>query len=393
VSIFRLVRRNLWRHPIRAMLTFGFAALALFLFVFLRSAVTTLDAATKAAAANRIAVQSATSLFVYMPESYWGKIRTVEGVESVSPWVWFGGYYQDPENFFAQFAVDLPTHLEQYTEAIVPAAEKAELLADRTGCLVGHELAEKYGWKVGDRIPILSNIYSRPGGAAWEFTLRAVYRSDRANFDNKTMFFHWEYLKEMRRGLREEGYVVGEQDVGVYMTQVAEGHDPEAVIAAVDALFENGPQRTATQTEAAFQAQFASMLGNIPTFLGLIGSAVLFAIFFSVLNTAGMAGRERSRDVGILKALGFGDRLAAGMLLLESMLVVGVGGVLGVLSGWASAPYFRDKVAVFMPNYQVEGRTLVLGLLLAIGIGFVGGLLPAIRLARLRTVNTLRQEA
>ena len=393
MSIFRLVRRNLWRHPIRAMLTFGFAALALFLFVFLRSAVTTLDAATKAAAANRIAVQSATSLFVYMPESYWGKIQGVAGVESVSPWVWFGGYYQDPENFFAQFAVDMPTHLDQYPEAIVAAAERADVIGDRTGCLVGYELADKYGWKIGDRVPILSNIYTRPGGAAWEFTLRAVYRSNRPNFDNKTLFFHWEYLKEMRRFLREEGYSVGEQDVGVYMTKVKDGHDPEAVIEAIDALFENGPQRTATQTEAAFQAQFASMLGNIPTFLGLIGGAVVFAIFFSVLNTAGMAGRERSRDVGILKALGFRDGLAAGMLLLESMLVVGVGGVVGVLLGWASAPYFRDKVAVFMPNYDVEGGTLLLGLGLAVAIGFVGGLVPAIRLARLRTVNTLRQEA
>jgi putative ABC transport system permease protein len=393
VSILRLVHRNLWRHPIRSILTFGFAVLALFLFVFLRSAVTTLDSATKAAAANRIAVQSATSLFVYMPEAYWGKIRQVPGVESVSPWVWFGGYYQDPKNFFAQFAVDLPTHVDQYPEAVIPPEQRRELMADRQGCLVGYELAEKYGWKPGDRIPILSNIYSRPGGLAWEFTLRAVYRSDRPNIDNKTMFFHWEYLKEMRRGLRAEGYVVGDQDVGVYMTKVADGHDPEAVISSVDALFENGPQKTRTQTEAAFQAQFASMLGSLPTFLGLIGSAVLFAIFFSVLNTAGMAGRERSRDVGILKALGFRDGLAAGMLLLESMMVVGMGGVLGVLLGWASAPYFRDKVAVFMPNYNVEARTLVLGLLLAIGIGFVGGLVPAIRLARLRTVNTLRQEA
>jgi putative ABC transport system permease protein len=207
------------------------------------------------------------------------------------------------------------------------------------------------------------------------------------------MFFHWDYLKEMRRRIREEGYDIGEQDVGVYMTKVAEGYDAETVIASIDALFENGPQRTATQTEAAFQAQFASMLGNLPTFLGLIGGAVLFAIFFSVLNTAGMAGRERTRDVGILKALGFRDGLAAGMLLVESMMVVGLGGVIGVLLGWSSAPYFRDKVAVFMPNYLVESSTLLLGFGTALLIGFVGGLVPALRLARLRTVDTLREEA
>src|SRR5262245_15193077 len=135
------------------------------------------------------------------------------------------------------------------------------------------------------------------------------------------------------------------------------------------------------------------MLGNIPALLGWIGGAVLFAIFFSVLNTAGMAGRERSRDTGILKALGFSDRTAAGMLLLECMLVVGLGGVIGALLGAGSAGYFRAQISIFMPNYQVEPRTMWLGVGIALAIGLVGGLVPAVRLARLRTVDVLRREA
>lgn len=393
MSLLKLVHRNLWRHPVRTCLTFGFSALALFLFVFLTSVVTTLDAATKAAATNRIAVQSAASLYVYMPESYRPKIEQVPGVETTCPWVWFGGYYQDPSNFFAQFAVDLATHLTQYPEVEVDAAQQRELLADRQGCLVGDELAEKFGWKVGDKIPILSNIYTVEKGKAWEFTLRATYHSRKPNIDNKTMFFHWDYLKEMRKALRAQGFEAGGQDVGVWMTKVKDGYDPEAVITAIDALFEAGPQRTRTQTEAAFQAQFASMLGNVPTFLGWIGGAVLFAIFFSVMNTAGMAGRERSRDAGILKALGFKDRLAGGMLLLESMAVVGVGGVTGAVLAWAAAPSFRDQFAQFLPNYFVGTPTLLLGIGIALFIGLAGGFFPAARLTRLRTVAVLRQEA
>lgn len=393
MSLSRLVRRNLWRHPVRTVLTFGFSALALFLFVFLTSVVTTLSAATKAAATNRIAVQSAASLYVYMPESYRQKIEQVPGVESTCPWVWFGGYYQDPRNFFAQFAVDLAVHVDQYPEAVVDPGEREALLADRLGCLVGQELADQYGWKLGDRIPILSNIYTLGDKRAWEFTLRATYRSTKPNIDNKTMFFHWDYLKEMRAGLRAQGFEAGGQDVGVWMTKVRDGFDPEAVIEAIDALFAAGPQRTRTQTEAAFQAQFASMLGNVPTFLGWIGGAVLFAIFFSVLNTAGMAGRERSRDAGILKALGFPDRLAGGMLLLESMAVVGVGGVVGATLAWAAAPEFRQVFAQFLPNYFVADETLLLGVGIALLIGFLGGLLPALRLVRLRTVTVLREGA
>jgi putative ABC transport system permease protein len=393
LSLFQLVRRNLWRHPIRTALTFAFSALALFLFVFLRSAVTTLDAAARSAATNRLAVQSSVSLYVYMPEWYRGKIEQVKGVESVDPWVWFGGTYQKPENFFAQFAVDLPTHIRQYPELVIDPEQMKTLLATRTGCLVGYEEAEKFGWKVGDKVPIMSSIYSLGRGQAWDFTLCAIYRSTRENLDNKTMFFHWDYLQEMRKKLREQGYDATGQDVPVFMTKVAPGFDPETVLAAIDNVFDAGPMRTRTQTEAAFQAQFASMLGNLPVLLAWIGGAILFAIFFSVLNTAGMAGRERARDAGILKALGFRDRMAAGMLLLECMLVVGLGGVVGALLGWASDAFFRDHVSDMMPGYHAESRTVLLGVGIALAIGLVGGLVPAWRLAKLRTVDVLRRDA
>jgi putative ABC transport system permease protein len=391
VTLFTLVRRNVWRHPVRSALTFLFATLALFLFVFLRSAVTTLDSAAKAAATNRLAVQSYVSLFVYMPYSYRARIAKVEGVESVGIWNWFGGFYQERKNMFAQFATPMRTTFEQFPEIVVPPEQVEELMVDRQGALVGRALAEKYDWKVGQRVPLIATIYSFQ--KTWDFNVRAIYRSTRPNIDDSTMFFHWEYMQELRDRYKAEGNDLGEQDVGVFWVKVKDGHDPHRVIEAVDALFENGPQRVRTQTEAVFQAQFASMFGGLPTFLAWIGGAVVFAIFFSVLNTAQMAARERARDVGVLKALGFRDGTAGRLLLVESMLVVGLGGMLGVALGWLSGPAFRGMFGFILPNYHVEPGTLVAGCLLALAIGFVGGVLPAFRLARLRPVAVLREEA
>lgn len=393
VGFARLVRRNVMRHPLRAAITFLFSALALFLFVFLRSAVTTLDSAAKAAATNRVVVQSAVSLFVYMPESYRGKIAAVEGVQSIDSWNWFGGWYRDRSNFFAQFAVNMDVLLEQFPEIVIPEEEKAALLSDRRGCLVGRELAEKFGWKVGDRIQILTSIYAFPDDSAWEFDVRAIYRSTRPNIDEQTLFFHWPYFEEGREKIRRWGRWPAGQDVSIFFLRVKDGHPPERVIEDVERLYENGPQRVRVQTEAAFQAQFVSMYGNVPTLLSWIGSAILFAIFFSVLNASQMAARERARDVGVLKALGFSDALSARLLLAEAMSVVGAGGLVGVVLGGLSEDLFRRLFGFILANYHVDPATLAVGAVLAVLIGLVGGILPALRLYRLKTVDVLREEA
>jgi putative ABC transport system permease protein len=388
VTTSLLVWRNLWRHPARAVLTFLFAALALFLFVFLRSVVTTLDAAVKFAASNRLATQSAVSLFIHLPESYRQRIATVEGVESVSPWTWFGAHHRDPSEFFAQFAVDLDVLFRQYGEVVVPDDQREALLSDRQGALVGAELASQFGWKVGDRVPLVPHIYQLPGGGSWEFNVRAIYRSTKPNVDEKTMFFHDTYFREVVR------HGIGDIGIGanIYMVKVAPGFRSEDVAAAIDAAYENGPQRTRTQTEAAFQAQFVSMMGNIPVFLGLIGGAVIFAIFFSVLNTSQMAARERSREVGILKALGFRDALAGRLLVAESMFLVGAGGLVGLAVGLLTTPFFRRMFGTQVPNYFVHETTIALALVVSLAIGLVGGLFPALRLKRLRPVQVFREE-
>ena len=393
MSLFLLVRRNLWRHPIRSFLTFGFAVLALFLLVFLRSAVTTLETAARSAAKNRIVVQSATSLFVYMPMNYREKLAAIPGVEAASPWNWIGGFYQEPQNRPAQFATDLATTLAIYPELEIVKGSMKDLMDDQQGTIVGQDLASQYGWEIGKRVPIIQTIYAKEAGEAWAFNIRAIYKSSNPAFDDKTMFFHWKYFQEKRDALRREGYTSEGQDIGVFMTKVKEGFDPNAVIAAIDARFADDVQRTSTQTEAAFQAQFASMLGNVPLFLSWIGAAILAAIFFSVLNTTGMAARERSRDVGVLKALGFRDGVASRMLLFESILLIGGGGLIGTILGWYSVPIFRQMFGFLFPNYHVRPDTILLAVGVALAIGLLGGIVPAWRLRRLRTVDVLRDGA
>jgi putative ABC transport system permease protein len=328
------------------------------------------------------------SLFIQLPLPYRPRIASVEGVESVSPWTWFGAWHRDESEFFAQFAVDLAVLFDQYPEVVVPEEQKARVLSERRGALVGSDLADQFGWKVGDLVPLTSRIYPPVGGGAWEFEVSAIYESTKPNIDEKTMFFHDEYFQEM---IRES---LGDVAAGanVYMVKMAPGYRSEDVAAAIDAIYEGGPQRTRTQTEQAFQAQFVSMMGNIPVFLAWIGGAVLFAIFFSVLNTSQMSARERSRDVGILKALGFRDAFTGRLLLLESVVMVGAGGIVGTFLGLVSQPMFRRMFGTQVPNYFVAPATVLVAVAVALAIGVFGGFFPALRLARLRPVDVFRQE-
>lgn len=389
---FRLVFKNLFATrfiALRSLLTLASLVVAIFLLCFLTALVHSLEAGARAASSNRLIVQSAVSLFVDLPLSYQAKIEGVEGVVpgSTTKFNWFGGYYRDPSNFFGQFGVDPGRFLEIYPEVQIVKGDKSAWLRNRTGCVIGSSLARRFGWKVGDQVPLIGTIYSRQG--AWEFQVEGIYHSKSASVDNSTLFFDFEYLRESL----ESGAARGPKGCGVYTIKLEPGARPEGVMAAVDGLFANGPQRVQTTTEAEFQRQFVSMMGNIPQFIASIGGGVLFAIVLAVLNTMLMAGRERTRDLGILKALGFTDATAFLLLLLESLLLCGLGGLMGVgLAVW-SEPMFLQALGTFFPGYRVTPQIAGMGLALALATGLVAGIVPAWRASKLRTVDALRMEA
>jgi putative ABC transport system permease protein len=385
---WKLLFRNVTGHPLRALLTIGSVAVAVFLVCFLHAVTSGLSRTLGAAASNRLVVQSAVSLFVDLPLAYQQKMAAVPGVEAICKFQWFGGRYeQDKGGFFAQFGIDADMFLGSYPEMSVSQGSYADFARQRTACVVGEGLAQQYGWQVGQTVPITGTIFVRTDGRPWEFTIAALYRSNSPAFDENSMYFHYDYLRESV----EQGGAEGPEGVGVYMLRIGKDTDPVAVQQAIDGMFENGPQRVQTTTEAEFNRQFISMLGDVPTLLQLVGGAVLFAIFFAVLNTMMMAGRERTRDLGVMKALGFGDRTAGLLLVGESLLVCGLGAALGIGTGLLLEKPFQAATMAFIPGFGFDRDTLLLGAGIALVVGAVSGLVPGLRAARLTTVQALRE--
>jgi putative ABC transport system permease protein len=384
MASFKLVLRNLLRRPLRSVLTILSLLVAIFLICGLRTLITTLTAGVEHADSRRLAVMSATGLFVELPMSYQAKIETVPGVEKTTKFQWFGGYFRSPKNFFAQFAVDPPAMVEMYPECQLEPAEREAFLRNRTSCIIGKDLATSFGWKVGDTIPIIGALHPHPRDQSWEFTVAGIYHSEVPNFDNRTLFFHWEYFEETLKG---SGVPT---NVAVFAIRSAPGADVPQVIADVEALFVNGPQRIDCATEAEFQRQFVQMVGNIPLFVGWIGSGVLIAILLACMNTMLMAMREQLSEIGILKSLGFTDGAMFRMLIVQSLVLCAIGGGLGLLIAKATESWIAEKLGAMFPGYAILPATFALGAAITVGLGLAAGIVPAFHASRLRVVEALR---
>ncbi len=385
---WKLLLRNITGHWLRSLLTFGSVAVVVFLISMLHAVHSGLDRTVAATAANRLQVQSAVSLFVDLPLAYQQKIAQVPGVETICKWQWFGGRYeQDKGGFFAQFAVDADVWGAIYPEMKIVEGSLEGFTKTRTACVVGRQLAAKYGWQVGQTVPILGTIFSRTDGKPWEFTIAGLYASSSASIDEQTMYFHFDYLRESL----EQRAAVGPEGVGLYALRLAAGVEPSGVQQAVDALFENGPQRTRTMTEAEFTRQFITMIGDLVNLLPLVGGAVVFAMFFAVLNTMLLAGRERTRDIGIMKALGFSNAQSAALLVVEAVLVCAIGALVGIALALGLESAIKPVVETRMPGFAIDHWTLVLGAGLALVTGLLSGLVPAWLAARQSAVGAMRE--
>jgi len=387
----RVVWKNLLRHPVRSVLTMGSLTVAVFLLSTLHTFVSALDATVEGSRDDRIIVQSAVSLFVPLPNTYQQRIEAVEGVEESCRWHWFGGYYEDPSNFFGQFACDQDTLLEVYPEIEIIAGSREDFETRRTACLIGTGLAERFGFEVGDTIPIISNIYQRTNRdeQAWQFDVAAIYDTQSPTIDKQTLYFHFDYLDE---GL-DTGAATGGRGTSTYTLNITEGADPVAVMSAIDLQFANGPIKTQSVPQAAFNKQFVSMWGNVPTFVGAIGLAVFAAVLLASVNTMLIAARQQTHDVGIMKALGFSDGAMCATLFAQSLLLSVLGGGFGLLLS-AGLPFLMagSPLEVWFPHVGLRPETLVLGTGAILLVGVLAGLFPALRALRLSPVSALRSE-
>ncbi len=380
MKFVRLVLANLMRAKRRTFLTAFSIAIALFLFCTLRTVITSFEASLRSADASRLVVRHAASLVFPLPLSYKERIAQVPGVTGVSYGNWFGGYYQNPKNQFAQFAVDVPTFFDLFPEMLLPQAEKDAFRSERVACIVGRGLAKKYGWKIGDKIPIIGTIF--PG--EWRLTLRGIYAGRTRDVDENTIFFHWDYVNESLPDVRKSL-------VGIYWVKVGSPDLAATVSRSVDAVFENSSQPTKTETEKAFQAGFISMIGNVQLLLTILGSAIVFAIMLVTINTMMMAARERTTEIAILKTIGFTDRLVLLLVGGEALLLSLLGGALGC--GFAALVFHESDFTAggFFPNFRVLPETIGLGLVLAAIMGVLSGIVPAVQAGRLKIANALRK--
>lgn len=387
----RVVWKNLWRHPVRSFLTAGSLAVAVFLLATLHAFIGALDASVEGSRDDRIIVQSAVSLFVPLPNTYQPRIEAVDGVEETCRWHWFGGYYQDPSNFFGQFACDQDTLLEVYPEIEVVEGSHENFLATRTSCLIGIGLSTRFGFQVGDTVPIISNIYQLDGdpSKAWEFEVAGIYDTQSPTIDKQTLYFHFDYLEE---GL-DSGAATGPRGTSTYTLNLSPDADPVGVMSAIDSQFAGGPLKTQSVPQAAFNKQFVSMWGNVPTFVSAIGLAVFGAVLLACVNTMLIAARQQTHDVGIMKALGFSDGAMCATLFAQSVVLSVVGGGIGMLAA-GSWPMLLagSPMEVFFPHVGLRAETLSIAIGATLLVGVLAGLFPALRALKLSPVAALRSE-
>jgi putative ABC transport system permease protein len=378
VRFLPLFLANLLRKKIRTILTLGSFAVALFLFGLLVAIRGAFTAGIDLAGADRLIVMHRASFIQPLPFAHKEKLAKIPGVRDVASMSWFGGVYRDPKNFFAQFAIEADAWPRVYPEFKVEPDQWRAFLADRAGCIVGEATAERFGWKIGDRIPLQGTIF--PG--AWEFNVRGIYTGSRPQDDTTQFWLHKEYLDE-------KAPVYWKGIVGWYVVRIANPDDAAQVAKAIDATFDNSTYPTRTQTERAFTAAFVKQMGNIEMIVLVVGSIVFFTLLLVAGNTMAIAVRERTGELAILKAVGFSDAFTLGVVLAESLFVAGLGGGIGILL--AKAFTSSGDPTGFLPAFFLPRSGVILGAAFAAVVGLAAGAIPAWSAMRLRVVDGLRR--
>lgn len=383
--LLRLLLKNAFRHKLRTGLTLIGLVVAICAFGLLRTIVDAWYAGVEASSSTRLVTRSSISLTFQLPLSYAQRIRAVEGVRAISWANWFGGVYITERNFFPQFAIDPASYLALYPEYLIADAEKLAFFRDRQGAVVGRGLAKKFGWQIGDPIPLRGTIY--PG--TWTFNLRAIYDGVDAKTDENQMFVHWSFINEsLRQSARRRA-----DAVGVYIVGIDEPNNAALISQRIDALFANSLAETLSETEKAFQLSFVSMSEAILVAIQAVSFIIVVIIMAVMANTMTMTARERLAEYATLKALGFPPAFVVGLLYGESLLIAGIGGVLGVAATLPLSAAFARATGTLFPVFQVSPLTMSLQLLAAAIVGIVAAAWPAWRMSRIDIVDGLRHVA
>ncbi len=376
-----LLWSSLWRKKIRTIFTLLSVFVAFVLFGLLMTIRGAFSFGVDIAGIDRLVLIHKVSLIMPLPVSYKERLAATEGVSLVSHQTWFGGVYQDPSNFFAQMVVEPEPFMKIYPEFKIPPDQVKAWLDDRQGAIVGVDLAKRFGWKIGDRIPIVGTIWQPEQGQVWEFNVVGMYDGDQG-VDKTQFFFRYDYLDENRRQ--------GEGLVGWYVVKIADPSQAQQMGAKFDSMFANSSAETKTTTEKGFVEGFAKQVGDIGSIMIAILVAVLFTMLLVAANTMAQSVRERTSEMGVLKTLGFSNGAILALVLGESVLIAVLGGSLGLAASWLIVQQ-GDPTNGMLPIFILPTRDVVAGAVLIVVLGLVAGALPAFNAMNLKITDALRR--
>ncbi len=382
MELLKLVINNVFRHRLRAVLTILGVAMAVLAFGMLRTLVDAWYSGADAAAANRLVVRHRVSLVHMLPVSYRSKILQVQGVSEAGYGNWYGGVYKDKKNFFPQIALDGTRYLDLYPEFLLTDAEKKAFDTQRNACVAGRRLVQRFGWKIGDVIPLEGTIF--PGRI--ELVLRGIYRGARRGTDEGVLFFRWDYLNEMIK----KSFPEMADKAGWFLIQIKDPARAAEVCEEVDGLFRNSLAETLTETEKAFNLGFIAMMGALIGAIKVVSVVVIGVILVVLANTMAMTVRERSREYAVFKTVGFRTGTLFLLISGESVAIAVLGGLVGtalvfpfvLLAGWMLSNY--------LPVFDVSGVTVCLMLTVSLAVGVLAALPPWVRISRMGIAEGLR---
>jgi len=376
---------TLRRKPIRTSLTIASIIVAFLLFGLLKTMEGALAMGADLAGVDRLATMHKMSLIQNFPLSYLNRIRGVDGVVEAAGFVWMGGIYQDERNQVAAQATEPEAFLTVYPDYKLTPEQRADWLSDRASMIVGKALADRFGWKVGDTVPIRSSFYRKADGGSdtWDMRLAGIYEA--TNGDTSSLFFHYDYLNEAL------GRNAGRDSLVWVVMKIRDPAESQQVSAAVDALFANSPAETKTATERAFIQGFANQMGDIATIVTAVASAVFFTMLLVTANTMAQSVRERTNEIAVLKTLGYTKQTIAGLVLTESFLITAVGGIVGLGIAALFTDSIADLLAQFFPVIGIPTSAYVTGAVLIVVLSLLAGLLPSMEASRLKITDALRK--
>jgi putative ABC transport system permease protein len=383
MKYFALVWSSLKRKKTRTILTLLSIFVAFLLYGLLCAVKEAFTAGVTMAGANRLIVRHKVSLIMSLPVSYKERMQNIQGVDSVLHFTWFNGIYQnEPKNFFGSFPFELEPFLKIYPEYKLPEDQKQAFLKTRNGAIVGRSLLNRFKWKLGDRISLVSPIWPNKSGGAWDFDIVGIFDAGKKNTDTSGFYFRYDFF--------DEGRANGTGMVTWYAVSVKDPDKAEAIAKSIDEEFANSPYETKAEPEGAFMQGFAQQIGDIGAILVGILSAVFFTILLVAGNTMSQSVRERIEELGVLKAMGFTNERVLGLVLAESCLLTGVGGLIGLAAAWAFTSQ-GSPVPSMLPVFYLPVRYLGIGVGIVFALGLVAGIVPALQAMRLQIAVALRK--